>query len=142
MKKENKLLTLLIILISILGFTASVDACTTVLVGKKASADGAPLIARNEDIDQAWAKHFQVYPGTNNGPTQYVSQTTGMKLSLPKDAQRYTGTPDWKKVNGQQVFLEDGINASNIAMSATESTATNKKAMKADPFVKKRNYRS
>lgn len=34
------------------------------------------------------------------------------------------------------MFLENGINASNVAMSATESTATNKKAMKADPFIK------
>ena len=136
MKRGNHLFTLLISIVSVLGFTTSIKACTTVLVGKKASEDGAPLIARNEDLSKAWAKYFEVYPGTNNGPTQYVSQTTGMKLSLPKDAQRYTGTPDWQKEKGQQVFLEDGINASNIAMSATESTATNKKAMKADPFVK------
>ena len=60
-----------------------------------------------------------------------------MKLSLPQNAQTFTGTPDWKKVKGQEVFLEDGINQSNVSMSSTESTATNKKAIKADPFVKK-----
>lgn len=85
MKKGNKLLILLSSFAFLLGLTTSVKACTTVLVGKKASADGAPLIARNEDLSNAWAKHFEVYLGTNNGPTEYVSQTTGMKLALPKN---------------------------------------------------------
>lgn len=135
--KSQKLCTVLATVISFCSVTTTAGACTTVLVGKDASADHAPLIARNEDVSKAWAKHFEVYPGSSNGPTQYVSKTTGMKLSLPQNAQTYTGTPDWKKVKGQEVFLEDGINQSNVSMSSTESTATNKKAIKADPFVKK-----
>lgn len=66
MKKGNRLFTLLISIVTVLGFTTSIRACTTVLVGKKASADGAPLIARNEDLSKAWAKYFEVYPGTNS----------------------------------------------------------------------------
>ena len=40
-------------------------ACTSVLVGKKASADGSTLIARNEDSQAAWPKHMVIHP-TNN----------------------------------------------------------------------------
>lgn len=37
-----------------------VEACTSVLVGKDASEDGSTMIARNEDMGTAWAKHFYV----------------------------------------------------------------------------------
>ncbi|MFR0959834.1 MAG: C69 family dipeptidase, partial [Enterococcus sp.] len=31
--------------------SVSIDACTTVLVGKNASVDGSTMIARNEDLN-------------------------------------------------------------------------------------------
>lgn len=80
MKKGNRLFTLLISIVSVLGFTTSIKACTTVLVGKKASADGAPLIARNEDLSKAWANILEQITGQRS----MYPQTTGMKLSLPK----------------------------------------------------------
>lgn len=112
------------------------SACTTVLVGKNASTDGSAIIARDEDLDTAWAKHFIVTPGTNSGPIQYVSKDNNFTVSLPAQAQRYTSTPDWQRIDGQSQFGEDGVNSSNVAMSATESGTANKKAQKADPFVK------
>ena len=120
----------------VIGTVVSAKACTTVLVGKKASKDGSTMIARNEDVDTAWAKHFVVHQATNNGPTQYVSKDNGFTIDLPSQALRYTSTPDWQQKDGQDQFGEDGINSDNVAMSATESGTTNKKAQKADPFVK------
>ena len=119
-----------------LGLGVSAKACTTVLVGKKASQDGSTIIARNEDVDTAWAKHFIVHPATNNGPTTYVSKSNSFTVTLPKQALRYTATPDWEKESGQYQFGEAGINSANVTMSATESGTTNKKSQKADPFVK------
>ncbi|MBT8904409.1 peptidase C69 [Lactobacillus delbrueckii subsp. bulgaricus] len=118
------------------AFTAtSVKACTTVVVGKKATTDGSTLVARNEDVG-AWSKHFYVHQATSNGPTTYVSEDNGLKTSLPKTALRYTSTPDGEQVNGQWIFGESGINSENVAMSATESGTTNKKGLKADNLVK------
>ncbi len=42
------------------------EACTTVLVGKDASKDGSTMIARNEDMGTAWAKHFFVREENKN----------------------------------------------------------------------------
>lgn len=113
-------------------FTATpVKACTTVVVGKKATT----LVARNEDIG-AWSKHFYVHQATSNGPTTYVSEDNGFKTSLPKTALRYTSMPDGEQVNGQWIFGESGINSENVSMSATESGTTNKKGLKADNLVK------
>lgn len=117
-----------------LGSAAS--ACTTVVVGKKATTDGSTLIARNEDVDTASPKYFEVHLATDNGPKEYVSQVNNFKVALPSHAMRYTSTPDWDKVKGQNQFGEDGINQDNVAMSCTESTTTNNKAQKADPFLK------
>lgn len=120
----------------VMGTVSSASACTTVLVGKKASSDGSTMIARNEDVDTAWAKHYVFHTANSNGPTQYVSKDNHFTVDLPADQQRYTSTPDWQQEDGQDQFGEDGINGSNVAMSATESGTTNKKAQKADPFVK------
>lgn len=110
------------------------QACTTVLVGKKASTDGSTIIARNEDAQTAWTKRFVVTPATNNGETNYISKGNDFSISLPAVQQRYTSTPDWTDKDG--TFGEDGINQSNVAMSGTESATANKKVLKADPFVK------
>lgn len=114
--------------------TSVSKACTTVIVGKKATTDGSTLIARNEDVG-AWSKHFYVH-AANSMPQTYISQDNGFKLDLPKTSLRYTSTPDGEQENDQWIFGEDGINSANVAMSATESGTSNKKALKADPLVK------
>lgn len=51
--------------------SVSIDACTTVLVGKNASVDGSTMIARNEDLNTAWSKHFVVRK-ENTNPSHFV----------------------------------------------------------------------
>jgi len=115
-------------------------ACTTVLVGKKASADGSTIIARNEDLSPANPKHFVVHPAKKNPKgTVYVSTNTDLeekdrfRMELPEEQLKYTATPEWSDEWG--MFEEAGTNEKGVAMTATESTDYNEKIEKADPLV-------
>lgn len=111
-----------------------VDACTTVVVGSKATNDGSTLVARNEDVSTHRAKYFKVYPHTNQGPRHFKSNINGFEMKLSPKQYRYTGMPDYDESKGR--FLENGINEHNVAMSATESANANKQVQKWDPFNK------
>ena len=73
MKKAAGVIGLMALALTI---PTSVQACTTVLVGKGASVDGSTMIARNEDMGTAWAKHFYVRP-ENSNERNYVSKGNG-----------------------------------------------------------------
>ncbi|MHB9651654.1 C69 family dipeptidase [Enterococcus faecalis] len=116
----------------IIAIPVQSDACTTVLVGKDASADGSTMIARNEDMSTAWAKHFVVRE-KNTNVSHFVSKSNNFTIELPKEHLKYTATPEWDTSKG--LFEEDGINSKNVGMSATESATTKEKVLKLDPFV-------
>ncbi|EIW2105466.1 C69 family dipeptidase, partial [Enterococcus faecalis] len=62
----KKKLSIALGLILTCSLPAISEACTTVLVGKDASVNGSTLIARNEDMGSAWAKHFYVRKANSN----------------------------------------------------------------------------
>ncbi|OPJ63593.1 C69 family dipeptidase [Clostridium oryzae] len=127
------------VLVSIIALSAASPAlgtfaCTTVIVGKDATADGSTVIARNEDSNPASAKHFVVRKAKDNpAGTIYTSKGNGFKCVLPKHQYKYTATPEWSDFEGQ--FEEAGINEKGVAMSATETIGSNAKVMAVDPFV-------
>ena len=136
-KKISKLLFLASITSSILlgPLALNAFACTTVVVGKNATADGSTIAARNEDAKTAWDKRFVVHPhSTNKDGATYTSKGNGFTYKLPKTNYKYTATPEWTEKDGQ--FEEDGINEHGVALSATESATANDKALKADPLIK------
>ncbi|MFC6261431.1 C69 family dipeptidase [Levilactobacillus fujinensis] len=111
------------------------SACTSILIGAKATMDGSVIIGRNEDAKAAWPKHFVVHPTkTATTPQQFVSTDNGFTMPLPTHAAKYTATPEWTDKYG--LFEEDGINEYGVAMSATESTYSNERVLGADPLVK------
>ncbi|TGD17912.1 C69 family dipeptidase [Levilactobacillus suantsaiihabitans] len=111
------------------------SACTSILVGRKATMDGSVIIGRNEDAKAAWPKHFVVHPAQSaTTPQQFVSTDNGFTMPLPQTAAKYTATPEWTDKYG--LFEEDGINEYGVAMSATESTYSNERVLGADPLVK------
>ncbi len=113
--------------------STSAFACTTVLVGKGATADGSTIIARSEDADTANPKRVVVHPATTNPEgAVFESKVNNFKIELPKDAQKYTATPEYTDEYG--LFEEAGTNTSGVAMSATESTEYNDKVKKLDPL--------
>ena len=70
-------------------------ACTTILVGKKASYDGSTMIARNDDSGSG---HFTpkkfVVVQPQEQPRHYESVISHVKIELPEQPMRYTAVPN------------------------------------------------
>ncbi len=107
-------------------------ACTTVLVGKKASFDGSTMIARNDDGFYDKKKLVVVLP--KDQPKKYKSKIGHLEIELPDRPMRYTSTPSVDSKNG--VWAANGINEANVAMTATETITTNPRVLGADPYVR------
>ena len=108
--------------------------CTTILVGRDASFDGSPIVARNEDSANGEFNPKRitvVHPGDQ--PRSYTSVISHLTVDLPEEPLRYTNAPNALLDNG--IWGEAGINAANVAMSATETLTTNERVLGADPFV-------
>ena len=106
--------------------------CTTILVGKKASNDGSTIIARNDDGGFE-AKRILVNKPEKQ-PKKYKTVISHLTVELPENALRYTTAPNVEKDNG--VWPACGINAANVAMTATETITSNPRVMGADPLVR------
>ena len=109
-------------------------SCTTLLVGKKASYDGSTMIARNDDSS---AGHFTpkklaiVLP--QDQPRHYTSIISHVEIDLPDNPLRYSSVPN--ALEGEGIWAGAGINAANVAMTATETIASNERVLGADPLV-------
>ncbi|MGQ5708688.1 C69 family dipeptidase [Lactobacillus sp. PSON] len=111
------------------------DACTSIMVGKKASLDGATFIARNEDrVKAITPKRFVVKPAVKGRHETYISPYNKVTVPMPEDGMRYTSTPHLDQSTGPNE--EDGINEANVAASFTESVYANDRVLAYDPYVK------
>lgn len=108
--------------------------CTTLLVGKKASYDGSTIVARNEDSPGGvfTPKNFVVVRPEDQ-PRRYTSVISHLTIDLPDNPMRYTSMPNALPTEG--IWGEAGVNAANVAMSATETLTTNERVLGADPLV-------
>ena len=112
------------------------SACTSILVGKKAMADGSTVIGRNEDSKSAWPKHMVIHPRQTFAEDQtFVSKDNGFAMPLERTRFKYSATPEWTDEFG--LFEEDGINEYGVCMSATESAYANERVLGFDPLVEK-----
>ena len=110
------------------------DSCTTILVGKKASYDGSTLVARTEDScnGEFTPKKFIVVRPEDQ-PRHYKAVISGFETDLPNNPVRYTAMPN--AINNEGIWGAAGINAYNVALSATETISTNPRVLGADPLV-------
>ena len=110
-------------------------ACTTILVGKKASYDGSTMIARNDDSGSGHftAKKFTVFQ-PQDYPAVYKSVISGVEIPLPGSGLRITAVPN--AVEGKGLWAASGVNAANVGMTATETITSNPRVLGADPLVK------
>ena len=109
-------------------------ACTTILVGKKASYDGSTMIARNDDSGAGSytpKKLAVVLP--EDQPRHYRSVISHVEIDLPEDPMRYSAVPN--ALEGEGIWAGAGVNAANVAMTATETIASNERVLGADPLV-------
>lgn len=109
--------------------------CTTILVGKKASNDGATIIARNDDSPSGRfaSKSLQIMNPAKQ-PRLYRSRLSRVEVELPADPLRYTYLPSTDNRDG--IWGAAGINEANVGMTATETITTNERVLAADPLVK------
>ncbi|UQS84276.1 C69 family dipeptidase [Bombilactobacillus thymidiniphilus] len=116
--------------------TKNLSACTTILVGKNASIDGSTMIARNDDTFGAISPHkFEYHPAQKNTTdTEVKSWLNGFKAQVPADSFGWPGVPN-VDYQHEGYYDESGINTKNVAMSATESTYGNERALAYDPLV-------
>ena len=106
-------------------------ACTTILVGKRASADGSTMIARNDDGGYDTKKLVVVNP--KDQPRKYKSKISKVQVELPENPMRYTACPNVDRTHG--IWAACGINEANVAMTATETITSNPRVLGADPMV-------
>ena len=84
-------------------------ACTTILVGKKASYDGSTMIARNDDSPSGAympKKFVVIHP--EDQPKVYESVISHVKIELPENPMRYTAMPN--AVKGEGIWAASGGN--------------------------------
>lgn len=108
--------------------------CTTILVGKAASYDGSTIIARNDDSGAGSytpKKYAVVHP--EEQPRLYKSVISHVEIKLSDDPMRYTCVPNALK--GEGIWAASGVNAANVAMTATETITSNPRVLGADPLV-------
>ena len=109
-------------------------ACTTILVGKKASYDGSTMIARNDDSPSGKftpKKYVVVHP--DEQPRKYISVLSHVEIDLPDNPMRYTAVPN--ALEGEGIWAASGVNEANVAMTATETITSNPRVLGADPLV-------
>lgn len=109
-------------------------ACTTLLVGRRATNDGSTIVARNEDgEDFSFDPKKMIVVMPEDQPRTYTGVASHLTIELPDNPLRYTCTPNADPTNG--VWAETGINAANVSMSATETISANARVLGADPLV-------
>lgn len=100
----------------ILGIKFNSFACTTIIVGKMASENGAIMFGRNSDTSFATrAKHLKIYPD-GKGKARF--------LAMP-----YFNTED------KDGMLQVATNSNGVAISATETIQSNDAVLKVDPYI-------
>ena len=106
-------------------------ACTTILVGKKASNDGSTMIARTDDGHFDVKKMIVVEP--KDQPRKYKTVNSHLEIELTDEPMRYTSCPSVDPASG--IWAATGINAANVGMTATETITSNPRVLSADPLV-------
>ena len=109
-------------------------ACTTILVGTKASFDGSTMIARNDDSGSGHftpKKYVIVEPAQQ--PRTYTTVISHCTVELPDSPMRYSAVPN--ALEGEGIWAACGVNEKNVGMPATETITTNERVLGADPLV-------
>ncbi|KAB7678234.1 C69 family dipeptidase [Plesiomonas shigelloides] len=116
-------------------FAGQVSACTTILVGNQASADGSFIAARNEDYSATNAKHMVIHPAAHHQKGVFKAHGNDFTYPLPQEALSYTAIHDFDTQD--KSMGEVGFNSAGVGMTATETIYNGQPVLKVDPYVEK-----
>lgn len=119
---------------SIGALSVNTMACTGIVAGKGATADGSIIMGRTEDIGSAYSKNFVVVEAQDNKAGTYFEDLNGFKIEEPAHAYKYTMVPDVEE-HGDGIYGEAGMNEKGVAMTATVSAGINEMVEQYDPLV-------
>ncbi|MCT7831076.1 MAG: C69 family dipeptidase, partial [Lactobacillus iners] len=71
------------------------SACTSILIGKKATIDQSIIIGRNEDCKTAWPKHLAFNKHQVKINNIFKSKANKFTIDLPNEIFSYSSTPEW-----------------------------------------------
>ena len=108
-------------------------ACTTIIVGKKASADGSIIFGRTADTHGLSPVRFEYREAREDGAF-FTDPSNGFSCPLPGNACGYLTMPGID-IENDGSWDEATINDHGVCISATESIYTNEKAKAVDPLV-------
>ena len=123
---------LLLLCISLVGVNTA-SACTTIIVGKKASADGSIIFGRTADTHGLSPVRFEYREAREDGAF-FTDPSNGFSCPLPGNACGYLTMPGID-IETDGSWDEATINDHGVCISATESIYTNEKAKAVDPLV-------
>lgn len=112
------------------------NACTTIIVGRGASADGSRIFGRTEDNHGLAVKKLEFMPAfSGEADIPFTDAYTGLTLSLPGTGVAYLCIPEAQALNPGR-WEEAAVNAHGACLTATESIYGSEAALAADPLVK------
>ena len=108
--------------------------CTSLIVGKDASASGYAMFSRTEDSMSYGAKRFFVYPaGYYKKGQTFVDPSSGFSWQWTHDSYKMTAVPDMP-ANNAGIYDEGGVNERGLMVSSTNTTTRSAGANAADPL--------
>ncbi len=130
----KKYLTALLCVIILCVMMTPALACTTILVGKDASADGYAYAGRTVDDSTMHSSGLVIFPAAEGeGSYEYVDAENGLTLSLPETNRRCVIEPLFN--NSPDLWWESGFNDAGVGISATETIRINNAILAVDPFT-------
>lgn len=132
----KRLFSVIVIAAALCAITAPAMACTTILVGKDASADGCAYAGRTNDMTEMVSAKLEILPASEEeGSFEFVDPENGFTISLSKATRRCLIVPDYS--SSSDLWWEAGFNDAGVGISATETIGINEKVLAIDPFTEK-----
>lgn len=132
----KKLVSLILAIGLMLGLMSNAYACTGIVVGKNASADGSLIMGRTEDIGAAYNKTFKVNPATTGeGTTTVEDPYNGFVGEVPATGAKWTMLNDVPE-HDDGLYPAGSMNEYGVSMTGTISTSVNDSVKEFDPLVR------
>lgn len=134
---KKKIVALGLSIVTLIGSTSSVFACTGTYVGSDWTDKGTTLVARTEDISSSHPKSFVVYPSKQyEEGAVFKDEINGFEWKQANNTYQYFATPDSLGYEDDGIYDSIGFNEHGLGVTATVSTKVNDDIKAVDPLVK------